>query len=124
MTLKELYDEIGGDYEQAMKVLRIEKLMDKHIRRFPSNPVFAELSAAKEPLDGARLFEAAHAIKGVCSNLGLVKLSSVAADICDEFRPGCTRKYTDGEVKQKIAEAEALYTKAVKGIQEYEKAAQ
>ena len=124
MTLKELYDEIDGDYEQAMKVLRIEKLMDKHIRRFPSNPIFADLAAAKDPLDGTRLFEAAHAIKGVCSNLGLVKLSSVAADICDEFRPGCTRKYTDGEVKQKIAEAEALFEKAVKGIQEYEKAAQ
>ena len=123
MTLKELYDEIDGDYEQAMKVLRIEKLMDKHIRRFPSSPIFSDLAAAKEPLDGARLFETAHAIKGVCSNLGLVKLSAIAADICDEFRPGNARKYTDEEVKKKIEEAEALYKKAAAGIEKYEKAA-
>lgn len=123
MTLKELYDEIDGDYEQAMKVLRIEKLMDKHIRRFPSNSIFSDLAAAKEPLDGARLFETAHAIKGVCSNLGLVKLSAIAADICDEFRPGNARKYTDEEVKKKIEEAEALYKKAAAGIEKYEKAA-
>ena len=123
MTLKELYDAIDGDYEQGMRVLRIEKLMDKHIRRLPANPVFAELKEAGEAMDGARLFESAHAVKGVCSNLGLAKLSSLAADICDEFRPGNARKYSDAEIKRKLAEAQALFEKAVKGIQEYEKAA-
>ena len=123
MTLKELYDAIDGDYEQGMRVLRIEKLMDKHIRRLPANPVFAELKEAGEAMDGARLFESAHAVKGVCSNLGLAKLSSLAADICDEFRPGNARKYSDAEIKRKLAEAQELFEKAVKGIQEYEKAA-
>ena len=123
MTLKELYTEIDGDYDQAMKVLRIEKLMDKHIRRLPSNPIFAELKAAGEAMDTARLFESAHAVKGVCSNLGLAKLSALASDICDEFRPGNARKYSDEQIKQKLAEADALYNKAVKGIQEYEKSA-
>lgn len=124
MTLKELYDAIDGDYDQAMKVMRIEKLMDKHIRRLPSTPIFAQLKAAGEAMDAERLFESAHAVKGVCSNLGLAKLSALAADICDEFRPGNTRKYSDEQIKQKLAEADALFEKAVKGIQEYEKAAQ
>ena len=31
MTLKELYSKIGGDYDQAVRVLRMEKLIDKHI---------------------------------------------------------------------------------------------
>ena len=37
MTLQELYRQIGGDYEQALKVLRVEKLADKHIRKLPGN---------------------------------------------------------------------------------------
>ena len=28
MTLQELYDEIGGDYEQATRVLRVDKLYE------------------------------------------------------------------------------------------------
>ena len=123
MTLKELYAEIDGDYEQAMKVLRIEKLLDKHIRHLPTNSIFAELQDAGAAMDGARLFESAHAVKGVCSNLGLVKLAALASDICDDFRPGCDRKFTDAQIAQKVKEADALYKKAVNGIQEYEKAA-
>lgn len=120
MTLKELYAGIDGDYEQAIRVMRIEKLIDKHIRRLPSNTIFAELDDAGAAMDKNRLFEAAHAIKGVCSNLGLVKLASVAADICDEFRPGCARRYSDAEIKEKIAEADALFAKASEGVKEYE----
>ena len=32
MTIEELYEQIGGDYEQAKRVLRMDKLIDKHIR--------------------------------------------------------------------------------------------
>ena len=46
MTLKELYQRIDGDYEQAVSVLRIEKLMDKHIRKFSKNGVVERLLEA------------------------------------------------------------------------------
>lgn len=46
MTLQELYAAIDGDYRQALNVLRIEKLLDKHIRKFPDNTIFADLQAA------------------------------------------------------------------------------
>ena len=44
MTLKELYIEIGGDYDRALSVLRIEKLIDKHIRKLPREPHFRRAS--------------------------------------------------------------------------------
>ena len=119
MTLAELYTEIDGDYEQALKVLRIEKLIDKHIRRLPSNTIFADLDEAGKEMDASKLFESAHAIKGVCSNLGLVKLSDAAAEICDEFRPGNARKFTDEEIKNKIGFVDAMFAKAVAGIEKY-----
>ena len=32
MTIQELYQMIDGDYDQAIRVLRVDKLIDKHIR--------------------------------------------------------------------------------------------
>ena len=46
MTLEALYQAIDGDYNQALKVLRVEKLLDKHIKKLPQNKVFASLRAA------------------------------------------------------------------------------
>ena len=120
MTLKELYESIGGSYEQATNVLRIEKLIDKHIKKFPKGGVAEALIEAGESMDPVRLFETSHALKGVCSNLGLVTLSELASEISEEFRPGKTRKYSDEEVKDIIKRIEELYKKTADGIRSYE----
>ena len=120
MTLQELYQNIDGDYEQAMKVLRMDKLLDKHIRKLTKNGVVEQLLAAGEGMDSTQLFETAHAAKGVCANLGLVKLSAAASEIAEEYRPGNPRRFTDAEVKEKLAAIAALYDKTAKGIQAYE----
>ena len=120
MTLKELYDLIGGDYDQAMKVLRLEKLIDKHIRKFPQNAVFSELSDAGEKMDGNRIFESAHAVKGICSNLGLTGVAALAAEVCDEFRPERERTLSDEQIRRKIREIGVLFDKASDGIRRYE----
>lgn len=120
MTLKELYSAIDGDYDAAMRVLRVEKLLDKHIKKLPANTVFASLFEAGKTTDPVGLFESAHAIKGVCSNLGLLKLAALSEEVCNEFRPGCERKLTDAEVAERISEIEALYIKSCDGIKAYE----
>lgn len=122
MTLKELYQNIDGDFEQASRVLRVEKLIDKHIRKFAENPVFDRLFAAEETMDATELFESTHAIKGVCGNLGLTGLAALASDVTEEFRPGNTRKLSDEEVKGKLAQIKELYNKTVEGIKAYEEA--
>ena len=120
MTLKELYDRIDGDYTQATNVLRMDKLIDKHIRKLPNNGVVDKLIEAAETMDAAALFESAHAMKGVCGNLGLVKLAAAASEISEEFRPGNPRNFTDGEVKAKIAGISELYEKTKAEIKSYE----
>ena len=92
MTLKELYAGIGGDYDRAMSVLRIEKLLDKHIKKLPDNDIFQKLGEAGKSLDATALFETSHAVKGVCYNLGLITLAEAASEISEEFRPGNPRK--------------------------------
>ena len=122
MTIQELYNAIGGDYEKALSVLRVDKLIDKHIRKFPKSGVVEALIAAAETMEATALFEAAHAIKGVCANLGLVSFAGLASELAEEYRPGNPRKLTDGEVKGKIEQIKALYQNAVQYIGEYEAA--
>ena len=120
MTLQELYTNIGGDYEQAVRVLRMDKLIDKHIRKLTKNGVVAQLLAAGEDMDPTRLFETAHAAKGVCANLGLRTLSDMASEIAEEYRPGNPRKLSDDEVRDKLSEISDMYTRTAEGIQRYE----
>ena len=74
MTLQELYLEIGGDYDQAIRVLRMDKLVDKHIRKLTQNGVVDNLIAAGKRMDNTQLFDAAHAMKGVCALRGRTKV--------------------------------------------------
>ena len=119
MTLRELYESIGGDYEGAMRILQIEKLMDKHIRKFTQNGLVDTLVAAVDAMDATQIFEAAHAVKGVCGNLGLTDLYELAAILSDEFRAGSARQYTDEEVRQMVETLKALYQKTAEAIGRY-----
>ena len=119
MTLQELYQSIGGDYDAAMRTLRIEKLLDKHIRKLPQNGLAEALFAAGKTMNPTELFETSHALKGVCGNLGLTALYEAASEISEQFRPGKPRTMTDAEVQEKLGEIEALYRSCVDGIEKY-----
>ena len=119
MTLQELYQNIDGDYDQALRVLRVEKLLDKHIRKFPASGAVEALIAAGESMDPTALFETSHAVKGVCGSLGLVKLAAAAAEISEEFRPGNPRLMTDSQVKAKLDDIARLYDRTAQGIARY-----
>jgi len=122
MTLQELYQNIGGSYDQAIRIMRVEKLMDKHIRRFPASGVVDAVLAAGEKMDGQALFEAAHAMKGVCGNLGLQELADLASAITEEFRPGHPRSMTDEEVREILDRIDAGNRRALQGIADYTEA--
>ena len=120
MTLRELYENIGGDYDQALRILRMDKLLDKHIRKFVKNGAVEELLTAGESMDPVRLFETSHAVKGVSANLGLVRMAEAASEISEEFRPGNPRKMTDDQVTEKMKKIRDLYAHMAEEIKKYE----
>ncbi len=120
MTLQELYQNIGGDYGQVMRILRMEKLVDKHIRKFSQNGVVERLLAAGRADDPNELFEASHAMKGICGNLGLKDLCELSSRIAEEYRPGNPRRLSDEEISQMLALIDAKYQKAKEEILRYE----
>ena len=120
MTIAELYEMIGGNYDHAVQIMRKDKMISKYILKLEKSGVYEQLMQAGETLDPERLFESAHAMKGVCGNLGLDSLADAAEKITEEFRPGGERKYSDDEVKGFIAEVDELYSKTIEGIKRYE----
>lgn len=120
MTLKELYERIGGDYEQALRVLRMDKLVDKHIRKYVKNGVVEKLVDAGNRMDPNEMFECAHAVKGISGNLGLRELSEMASEIAEEFRAGNVRRMSDEEVAKKLSDIDARFRTTADGIRAYE----
>ena len=120
MTLSELYEQIGGDYTRATNVLRVEKLIDKHIRKFKDNELIPKLSEAFAANDAVQVFEITHALKGVCANLGLLSIADLASEITEDYRVEGQRKFTDEEIKEKIDKIEEIYQKTKEGIRQYE----
>lgn len=120
MTIRELYQKIGGDYDQVINVLRMEKLVDKHVRRFADNGVVDKVLAAGEDMNPTELFETTHAMKGVCANLGFTELTKAASELTEEFRPGHERMLTDDEVRARLSAIRETYQRVLEGLREYE----
>ena len=70
-------------------------------------------------MDAAGLFEGAHAMKGVCANLGLDNLSRAASALAEEFRPGNPRTMDDGAVRERVEALRALYGRTVDEIRRF-----
>ena len=88
MTLQELYESIGGDYDEVMGRLRMEKLVAKFVVKFLDDPSSEALVSSWAAGDEEATFEAAHSAKGVCSNLALCSLAEPASEITEALRPG------------------------------------
>ena len=119
MTIQELYDQIGGNYEHAQQILRMDKMISKYLLKLTDSDVCEKLREAGASMDAAALFESAHAMKGVCANLGLDGLAAAVSEITEEFRPGAARKLSDDEVRAKLDGIFAMYDKTEAGIEEY-----
>lgn len=120
MTIQELYERIGGNYDQAVRVMKSERLIDKYIRKLKDSKVGETLAEAGESMDAVKLFESAHAMKGVCSNLGLDALAKAADEITEEFRAGNSRKLSDDEVRRRLDAIAERYRTTEEGIRAYE----
>ena len=120
MTIQELYEKIGGNYDQAVRVMKTDRLIDKYIRKLKSSGVCEALAEAGQTMDAVRLFESAHAMKGVCANLGLDALAKAADELTEEFRTGNPRRLSDEEVGERLKAIAERYRLTAAGISDYE----
>ncbi|MBR1842858.1 MAG: Hpt domain-containing protein [Oscillospiraceae bacterium] len=109
MTVQELYEKIGGDFNAAKKILPSDALVARFVVKLLKDGSIQKLRDGVAAGDGKAIFEGAHALKGVTANLGLTTLSDLAAEIADEYRPGRERTLSDDELDAKIDELNAKF---------------
>ena len=86
MTIHELYDSIGSDFEAALARMMKESFMVRLVNKYPSDKSFEKLGAAISEKDYGVAFEAAHTLKGLSMNLGFDELGKAASDITEKLR--------------------------------------
>lgn len=119
MTVQELYESIGGSYNSAKQILQMDKLIGKFVLKFLDDSSCQNLLSAAAAGDEKGMFEGAHAMKGVCANLGLNDLSSAASAIAEEFRPGSTRTMDQAQLDQSLAALKEKYDQTIDGIRKF-----
>ena len=119
MTTEELYQEIGGNYSSAKRILQMDRLIGKFILKFRDDKSFDRLMAGWEQKDGTAIFEGAHALKGVCANLGLDDLSAAASEIAEEYRSGGTPSLSEAELESKMENIRSMHQRIIEGIDRY-----
>lgn len=114
MTLRELYDNIGGNYDDALSRLMNDRLIEKFIRKYPQDGSYAELIDAVNAGDRERSFRAAHTIKGVAGNLAFTELAAAASVLTEQLRP-----LTDEADPVLLAQVTAAHDKIMSGLERY-----
>ena len=119
MTTQELYENIGGSYESAKRILQMDRMISRFVQKFLNDTSCQKLLDGRAANDPVTMFEGAHALKGVCANLGFDSLSKMASDLAEEYRPGHTPAMSQEELDRRFDELKAQYDRTIAGIQAF-----
>ena len=114
MNLEELYISLHGDYADAKARLMSDRLVEKFVLKFPSDPSMQQLRDAVTSGDNASAFRAVHTLKGVAANLSFAELRKAASDLTEQLR-GCDRP-ADEELLKKLEDAYKLVIDSIKAF--------
>ena len=86
MTMRELYGQIGGDYQDVVRRFGSEMITKRFVIKFLQDNSFEMLGNALHHCDIKGAFQATHTLKGVCLNLGFSSLYEVSAQLTEDLR--------------------------------------
>lgn len=88
MTIQECYVALGGDYDEVLRRLMSQRLVDKFVEKFLGDGSYQALAEAMEAGRCEEAFRAAHTLKGVCQNLGFGALLQHVQPLTELLRQG------------------------------------
>lgn len=86
MTLREMYETLGGNYDNVLGRLMSEQLINKFVRLFQKDESFDNLKRSFTEKNHAEAFRAAHTLKGVAQNLGFDRLFETSSELTEFLR--------------------------------------
>lgn len=115
MTINEMYDIIGGDYQFILGLFaNSEAMVRKFCLKFLDDRSYEDLLKYVEEGNAPEAFRMAHTLKGVCQNLCLGKLKESSSEITESLRNADS---TDA-AKVLLPRVTADYTLTVNAIRE------
>ncbi len=88
-TLREAYENIGADYDDVLhRLMDSDDMVARFAGKFMDDPSFSQLEEALAAGDAETAFRAAHTLKGVAQNLGLVNVYEPASELTELLRGG------------------------------------
>ncbi len=90
MTVKECYEQFGGNYEDVLRRLSNDALVSRFLLKFLDDKSYNALVEAVTNENGPDAFSAAHTLKGVTSNLGLTSIYEPVHTLTEALRSGWT----------------------------------
>lgn len=88
MELRQIYEQMQGDYDSVLGRLSKEDRIKKYLLMFVSKEMDQLITDALEQQDYEKAFREAHNLKGICANLSLDKLEQSASALTEELRKG------------------------------------
>lgn len=86
MTVKECYEQMGGNYDDVMSRLRTDERITKFLIKVADDHSYELLCDSIASNNVGDAFRAAHTLKGVCMNLSLTRLYTSADRITEALR--------------------------------------
>lgn len=86
MTIQECYKAIGGNYEDVLRRLPNEALIQKFTLKFLEDQSYLQLKQALKDKNYEDAFRSAHTLKGVCQNLSFDRLYEVSNELTELLR--------------------------------------
>ena len=114
MTTRECYEKMGADYEDVLKRLYSEGMIQKFAVMFLGDDSYPKLEQALKEGNVKDAFRAAHTLKGVCQNLGFTNLYQPTYDLTEVLRTGTLEG--SGELFEQVSQQYRVTTDAIRKI--------
>ena len=88
MTLSEVYEMVGGDYQNVLERLDDKETVENFVLRFLDDSSYVQLLQYLQAGDLKRAFYAAHTLKGISQSLGFSRLGACVETMCRDLRKG------------------------------------
>lgn len=114
MTIQECYKAIGGNYEDVLRRLHNEALIQKFTLKFLEDPSYLQLKQALKDKNYEDAFRSAHTLKGVCQNLSFDRLYEVSNELTELLRDRTGEQPGIQEAMEKVTEVYELMIEEIK----------
>ena len=86
MNIKDFYESIGGDYEEALNRMMNDDIIYRMLLKFKSTNYLEAVEENYKIRNMKNVFECLHAFKGVAGNLAFKKLYEIVSDMTEKTR--------------------------------------